>query len=195
MDVHDAMSDSEFVPPRVPGIRLVESMVRTNLSDVWKGVRNSDGADVVVKFSTTASGPEMLLHEAKTTQSIIDGGVGGVVRGEYGSEPVPHLVLRWRGKRTLRDAMTSIKGGDDRARALETFFKIVEVVTKIHQDGYLHGDLKPENVILDDSGRPWLTDFGMARAIQSARLDTHVSASMSRTEGGWAPLSYLTKAK
>jgi hypothetical protein len=65
-------------------------------------------------------------------------------------------------------------------------------VAEAHREGFLHGDLKPENVLLDSEGRPWLTDFGMAREIRRARLESHISLSMSESAGGWGgTLHYL----
>lgn len=35
----------------------------------------------------------------------------------------------------------------------------------MHQAGWMHGDVKPENVVLDGSGRPMLVDFGLAHRL------------------------------
>jgi serine/threonine protein kinase len=185
------MSDAAETRPTLPGIDLLEAIVRTNLSDVWKGVRRSDGAAVVIKFAAAATDPEMLRQEAQTVEALEEAGVRGVIPARFESLPVPHLVLPWKG-RALREVLEAIRGGDDRSRATDMFFKLVEIVSKVHAEGFLHGDLKPENVIVDGEGRPWLTDFGMARAIHSVRLDTHISSSLSRSEGGWGgTLHYL----
>lgn len=181
------------VPPAVPpGIRLLEPVSRTNLSEVWKGVRAADDVPVAVKFASGPCSADMLRQEALTVQSLLAAGVPGIVPAEFAPDPVPHLLLPWKGRRTLRDAISNIRSGDDRSRATRIFLQLVEIVARVHQEGFLHGDLKPENVLLDDQNRPWLTDFGMARMIHAARLDSRIQASMSRSEEAWGgTLNYL----
>lgn len=45
-------------------------------------------------------------------------------------------------------------------------------VAALHRAGVIHGDLKPDNVIVDKEGRPTLIDFGLARAKQPGRITT-----------------------
>jgi serine/threonine protein kinase/tetratricopeptide (TPR) repeat protein len=39
-----------------------------------------------------------------------------------------------------------------------------------HVEGVVHRDLKPQNIMLDDAGRVWLMDFGLARSMELAGL-------------------------
>src|SRR6266436_4500993 len=58
-------------------------------------------------------------------------------------------------------------------RAVELMVKVARTVHYAHEHGILHRDIKPGNILLDTKGEAHLTDFGLARLVESESSVTH----------------------
>ncbi len=56
------------------------------------------------------------------------------------------------------------------AEAVPIVQQICRGLEAAHTEGVVHRDLKPQNVMVDDAGRVWLMDFGLARSMELSGL-------------------------
>jgi WD40 repeat protein len=80
---------------------------------------------------------------------------------------------------TLRSEISNFKFElSDSRRAAQLVSTVARAVHYAHQRGVLHRDIKPSNILLDASGEPHLTDFGLAKLVQKDSTLTHTNAVM-----------------
>ncbi|WP_247828753.1 Stk1 family PASTA domain-containing Ser/Thr kinase [Arthrobacter antioxidans] len=111
------------------------------------------------RFEQEAKSAARLSHPHVV--GVLDQGVDDV-----GGQNIAYLVMEFVEGRTLRDVLRE-HGRLTPRRALDLLDAVVEGLAAAHDAGLIHRDVKPENVLLSDTGRVKIADFGLARAVSA----------------------------
>ncbi len=110
--------------------------------------------DVVDRFS----------REAKLVAGLSHRNIVGVIdRGDY--EGKPYIVFEYIPGENLKQ-LVQREGPLPVARALELAIEIARGLAFAHEQGFVHRDVKPQNVLLNGKGEAKVTDFGIARPLE-----------------------------
>ena len=77
---------------------------------------------------------------------------------------------------------------DHYRRVAEIGYQLAESIAFAHEQGILHRDVKPSNLLLDQSGHVWVTDFGLAKALESANV---IGADLTNTGDVVGTIRYM----
>jgi len=95
----------------------------------------------------------------------------------------PFLIMRLVNGPTLRDLLD--RGPLEPAPVARIGARLADALAYVHAQNIIHRDIKPSNVLVDESGDCHLTDFGVARALNSAHLT--ISGELVGTAAYLAP--------
>jgi hypothetical protein len=80
-----------------------------------------------------------------------------------------YLVMDLLSGGTLAERLK--KGGISREAACSALVLVARALHFAHEAGVVHRDVKPSNILLDDAGKPYVADFGIAKVLlDSAKL-------------------------
>src|SRR3989440_1007399 len=82
------------------------------------------------------------------------------------SEGLPFFSMKFAGGGSLLEAAPTLRREPRRTVAL--MVKVARAVQYAHAQGILHRDLKPGNILLDGRGEPLVSDFGLAKWLDTA---------------------------
>lgn len=110
-------------------------------------------ADFVERFRREAKSAARLTHPGMVR--VYDQGVDG---------DISYLTMEYVDGENLRERIAH-EGTLSVGEALAITDAVLDALAAAHRQGLVHRDVKPENVLLDESGQPKLADFGLARAV------------------------------
>ena len=118
------------------------------------------GTDIGARFRREGRTAASLSHP--NIVQVYDAG-----EGEYEGREVSFIVMEYVPGGDLKDLMDrkgALSGGD-----LTRLSEAAAGLAHAHERGVIHRDIKPHNILLNENGRPKLTDFGVARALDASQ--------------------------
>ena len=118
--------------------------------------------DVAIKTLGRASVDHLmrLKAEARTMATITHPAAAQIYGIEFW-QGRPFLIVEFLPGGTLEDRLKD--GPIPPLKALSTITGLADALAALHEKGFLHGDIKPSNIVYASNGSPKLLDFGLAR--------------------------------
>jgi len=151
---------------KIPGHRIIRELGRGGMASVYLAMQESMEREVALKVmspmlgASDASFSERFIREAKIVAklshpniiAVYDVGVAG---------PYHYFSMEYH---TGGDLKARIHDGMMPKMALSITRQMASALGFAHSKGYVHRDVKPENVMFRHDGTALLTDFGIAKA-------------------------------
>ncbi|MGW5476792.1 Stk1 family PASTA domain-containing Ser/Thr kinase [Streptomyces sp. NPDC004008] len=113
---------------------------------------------------------ERFIREAKSVARLAHPNVVQVFdQGADGS--YVYLAMEYIAGCTLRDVLRE-RGALQPRAALDIMEPVLAALGAAHRAGFVHRDMKPENVLIGDDGRVKVADFGLVRAVDTVTNTT-----------------------
>jgi len=114
-------------------------------------------------------GLESFLREARTIAKFRHPNIVRVLM-LFRKNKTAYMVMEYEKGKTLKEYVKD--NGDVSERSLiDIFYPINDGLLSVHQRGYIHRDIKPDNIVIRDDNTPVLIDFGTARDTLNSNSD------------------------
>jgi serine/threonine protein kinase len=167
------MEPGNLIGKTLAGCRLVASVGRGSMGEVFKGVHEALQRPVAVKVvqvdARDRETVDRLLVEARALAKIEHSNIVHVY--DVGLQgPLFYIVMQFLEGTTLKSSFD-----DSGALAVDEVYSVVGDIARglgaMHSEGLIHRDLKLENIIVTPDGRAKIMDFGLVR--DSGRKDEY----------------------
>jgi serine/threonine-protein kinase len=160
-----------YVGQQIDRYRITERLGMGGMAVVYKAYDTRLERDVALKLIRTEAIPpeqyERLMkrfeREAKSQARFDHKHIVHIY--DYGEvDGSPYLVMAFISGGTLKDRL---HGHVDWRQAIRWLIPVAEALSYAHQHGIVHRDVKPANILFDEEDQPILTDFGIAKVLET----------------------------
>jgi serine/threonine protein kinase len=148
----------------------VEHLVRAlNDTEVYR-VRMASGESAALKIARDERADSTLSHEAKILE-LLGGGDTPALLDDGIYENRKWLAIEWRDGVSIAIAAQQARASGDRTKLHRLAVRLLDAYTRLHQRDIVHGDIHTGNVLVDDTGKITILDFGRARLIADSAFN------------------------
>ncbi len=166
--------------PQIPGYRIIERLGRGGMADVYLGIQEKLDRKVAIKVMAAAlfrdeQFSKRFIKEAQTAAKLVHPGI--VTIHDVGQLEETHYIVMEYLEDSLKNRIKQtglMKPGP----ALEIIKMISKALDYAHQKGFIHRDIKPDNIMFRSDGTAVLVDFGIARAMDATTQLTRTGTSI-----------------
>jgi serine/threonine protein kinase len=165
------------VHPLIKGYRFLRKLGSTEHSGVYLAERESTHLQVVLKVLRQMPGNDASIGAfdrfLQEYETIADMDHPNIVRiYDLGvSDDHAHIAMEYLGGGDLRQRIDRVV---PERQAVQYLRQIASALSAVHEQGVLHRDLKPGNIMLRKDGSIALIDFGLAK---KAKLDAEITGT------------------
>lgn len=143
-----------------------------------------------VEFRTIV---QTFLVEARSLAKIVHPGIVGVHQ-VFEDNGTAYMAIDFIDGKDLHDILESTDSGFTANEVVALLMRLLRAVEFIHQIGFLHRDISPDNILIDRSGKPVLIDFGAAAVHETP--ESRILTARRVVKDGYSPQElYLTGAE
>jgi eukaryotic-like serine/threonine-protein kinase len=179
------------LPAQVGRYRILRRCGEGGMGTVYEAEQDNPRRTVALKVIRPGLvSPELLhrfRHEVQILGRLQHPGISQVYEAGMGADGQPFFAMEFIRGMPLDEYARS--RGLGAAARLEMLAKVCDAVQHAHDKRVIHRDLKPGNILVDQSGQPKVLDFGVARVTTADLLST---ASRTRTGQLIGTLSYMS---
>jgi serine/threonine protein kinase len=150
--------------------RLEALIGRGGSAEVWRSTDEALDRLVAVKLVTASGGEDAhrVGDEARLLARLSHPGLVPVYDAGTDELGRPYVVMELVDGETLADAIR--RGAMPSEQVASIGERLADALAYVHGEGLIHRDVKPANVLLGHDGRVRLTDFGIARLVDAAKV-------------------------
>ncbi len=157
---------------RLGQYHLIALIGKGGMATVYRAHQSSMGRDVAIKIMSPdlADEPEFMTRFEREAQIIAQLQHPNILPVyDFGREGrLTYFVMRLVSGGNLGD---ELRGGPlPVERVVKLTYQIASALDYAHLRGIVHRDLKPTNILLDDEGNAYLTDFGIAKLLSGGTV-------------------------